>query len=137
MPMDEYGLLDLGTTVSAIVLIVAEMQSPELSLKKVGDLISQDVSMSAKILQLVNSALFGLPQKIANPQQAAVYVGIETLKSLVLSFHVFSSLEEDAESCGFSLLKMWRHSLRSWCRHKYGQCSSRFRFLLCLLRQGC
>ena len=91
--------------------IVAEMQSPEPSLKKVGDLISQDVSMSAKILQLVNSALFGLPQKIANPQQAVVYVGIETLKSLVLSFNVFSSLEKDAESCGFSLSKMWKHSL--------------------------
>ncbi len=37
--------------------IVAEMQSPEPSLKKVGDLISQDVSMSTKILQLTNSAL--------------------------------------------------------------------------------
>ncbi len=94
-------------------LIVAEMQSPEPSLKKVGDLVSQDVSMSAKILQLVNSALFGLPQRIANPQQAVVYVGIETLKSLVLSFHVFSSLEKDAELCGFSLLKIWRHSLRT------------------------
>ncbi|MCP4255448.1 MAG: HDOD domain-containing protein [Candidatus Scalindua sp.] len=91
--------------------IVAEMQSPEPSLKKVGALISQDVSMSAKILQLTNSALLCLPQKIADPQQAAVYVGVETLKSLVLSFHVFSSLEEDAESCGFSLSKMWQHSL--------------------------
>jgi len=92
-------------------LIVAEMQSPEPSLKKVGKLISQDVSMSAKILQLVNSAIFGLPQKIADPQQAAVYVGMATLKSLVLSFHVFSSLEDKAESCGFSLSKMWKHSL--------------------------
>jgi putative nucleotidyltransferase with HDIG domain len=92
-------------------LIVAEMQSPEPSLKKVGYLISQDVSMSAKILQLVNSAIFGLPKKFADPQQAAVYVGIETLKSLVLSFHVFSSLEEDAESCGVSLSEMWKHSL--------------------------
>ncbi len=91
--------------------IIAEMQSPDPSLKKIGDLISQDVSMSAKILQLVNSALIGLPQKIADPQQAVVYMGTETLKSLVLSFHVFSSLEKDAESCGFSLLKMWKHSL--------------------------
>ncbi len=91
--------------------IVAEMQSSEPSLRKVGYLISQDVSMSAKTLQLVNSALFGLSQKIADPQQAVVYVGIETLKALVLSFHVFSSFEEEAESCGFSLSKMWRHSL--------------------------
>jgi putative nucleotidyltransferase with HDIG domain len=89
------------------------MQSTEPSLKKVGHLISQDVSMSAKILQLVNSSFFALPLKITDPQQAAVFVGIESLKSLVLSLHVFSSISKDAESCGFSLLKMWRHSLRT------------------------
>ncbi len=93
--------------------IVAEMQSPEGSLKEVGYLISQDISMSAKILQLVNSAFFGLPRKITDPQQAAVFVGIETLKSLVLSIHVFSSLSKDAESYGFSPVNMWRHSLRT------------------------
>ncbi len=94
-------------------LIVSEMQSEEPSLKNVGHLISQDVSMSAKILQLVNSSFFALPLKITDPQQAAVFVGIESLKSLVLSLHVFSSISEDAELCGFSLLKMWRHSLRT------------------------
>lgn len=93
-------------------LIVSEMQSAEPSLKKVGYLIAQDVSMSAKILQLVNSSFFALPLKISDPQQAAVFVGIESLKSLVLSIHVFSSISKDAELCGFSLLKMWRHSLR-------------------------
>jgi putative nucleotidyltransferase with HDIG domain len=94
-------------------LIVSEMQSAEPSLRKVGHLISQDVSMSAKILQLVNSSFFALPLTITDPQQAAVFVGIESLKSLVLSLHVFSSISEDAELCGFSLLKMWRHSLRT------------------------
>ncbi len=94
-------------------LIVSEMQSEEPSLKKVGYLISQDISMSAKILQLVNSSFFSLPQKITDPQQAAVFVGIESLKSLVLSLHIFSSISEDADRCGFSLLKMWRHSLRT------------------------
>lgn len=94
-------------------LIVAEMESPEPSLKKVGHLISQDVSMSAKILQLVNSAFFALPREITSPQQASVYVGIESLKALVLSIHVFSSLTEDANLYGFSLMKMWKHSLRT------------------------
>lgn len=91
--------------------IVSEMQSSEPSLKKVGHFISQDVSMSAKILQLVNSAFFALPRKITNPQQASVFVGIESLKALVLSIHVFSSFTEDAELCDFSLTKMWKHCL--------------------------
>ena len=93
--------------------IVAELYSKDASLKKVGHIISQDVSMSAKILQLVNTAFFGLPQKITDPHQAVVYLGIDTVKALVLSIHVFSSFTEDAESCGFSLAEMWRHSLRT------------------------
>ncbi len=107
------GIRNLPSVPVLYNLIVSEMQSEEPSIKKVGHLISQDISMSAKILQLVNSSFFALPQKIADPQQAAVYVGIESLKSLVLSLHVFSSISEDADRCGFSLLKMWRHSLRT------------------------
>ena len=107
------GIKNLPSLPSLYNLIVEEMQSQDGSLKKVGHLISQDVSMSAKILQLVNSAFFALPQKITDPQQASVFVGIETLKSLVLSIHVFSSLTKDAELCGFSPVKMWRHSLRT------------------------
>ncbi len=107
------GIKNLPSLPSLYGSIVAEMKSPEGSLRKVGHLISQDVSMSAKILQLVNSAFFALPRKITDPQQAAVFVGIETLKSLVLSIHVFSSLSEDSELSEFSLMKMWSHSLRT------------------------
>ncbi len=105
------GIKNLPTLPSLYNLIVAEMQTPEGSLKKVGHLISQDVSMSAKILQLVNSAFFALPRKITDPQQAAVYVGIETLKTLVLSIHVFSSFSKDADLCGISPEAFSRHSL--------------------------
>ncbi len=105
------GIKDLSSYPILYSLIIKEMQSKEPSLKKVGYIISQDVSMSAKILQLVNSAFFGLPQEVTNPQQAVVYLGIDTLKALVLSVDVFSSFTEDAEACGFSLVEMWRHSL--------------------------
>ncbi|MHC4268985.1 MAG: HDOD domain-containing protein [Planctomycetota bacterium] len=107
------GIKNLPSLPSIYNLIVAEMQSPEGSLNKVGHLISQDVSMSAKIIQLVNSAFFSLPRKITDPHQAAVYVGIETLKSLVLSIHVFSSFSKEAELCGFSPVTMWNHCLRT------------------------
>jgi putative nucleotidyltransferase with HDIG domain len=67
--------------------------------------------MSAKILQMVNSAYFGLPRKMTDPQQAAVFLGLETLKGVILSSHVFSSFTDDADACGFSLADMWKHSL--------------------------
>ncbi len=105
------GIKELPSFPAMYGLIMEEMQSHDTSLKKVGDIISQDASMSAKILQLVNSAFFGLPRQIVNPQQAAIYLGIDTLKALVLSIHVFSSFPEDLELYGVSLPEMWRHSM--------------------------
>ena len=102
---------NLPSLPSLYSMIVKEMQSPDASLKKVGYLISQDVSMSAKILQLVNSSFFSLPRQITDPQRAAVYLGVDTLKALALSVNVFSSSTEDAELCGFSLADMWKRSI--------------------------
>ncbi len=105
------GIKKLPSLPQLYNLIVAEMRSEDASLKKVGHIISQDVSMSAKILQLVNSNFYGLPRTITDPQQAVVYLGVDTLKSLVLSIHVFSSFTEDAELCRFSLADMQKHSI--------------------------
>jgi len=105
------GIKKLPSLPQLYSLIVAEMQSEDASLKKVGHIISQDVSMSAKILQLVNSAFFGLPQKITDTQQATVFLGIDTLKALVLSIHVFSSFTEDSDLFWFSLADMQKRSI--------------------------
>jgi putative nucleotidyltransferase with HDIG domain len=106
------GIKKLPSLPQLYSLIVAEMQSKDASLKKVGHIISQDISMSAKILQLVNSPTFDLPQKIANPQQATVFLGIDTLKALVLSIHVFASFAEDSELFWFSLADMQKRSIK-------------------------
>ena len=47
--------------------------------------------MTAKILQIVNSAFFGLGRRILNPQDAVAMLGYDTLKALVLSTKIFSS----------------------------------------------
>jgi HD-like signal output (HDOD) protein len=72
--------------------LVDELQSPEASTATAGQIISRDVGMSAKILQLVNSAFFGLPRQVASPAQAVVLLGFDTVRSLVLSVHLFSTL---------------------------------------------
>ncbi len=51
---------------SLYIEMVEELQKPEASTKILGKLISKDIAMSAKILQLVNSAFFGVRQHISN-----------------------------------------------------------------------
>jgi HD-like signal output (HDOD) protein len=66
------------------------------------------MGMSAKVLQLVNSAFFGLSNRVSSPQQAAMLIGIENLKALVLSVQVFSDLGGHlTRGLGF----LWNHSM--------------------------
>ncbi len=89
--------------------VVEELQSPNASLKKAGEIISRDVGMTGKILQIVNSAFFGLPRHISNPVQAVSLLGLETIKTLVLSIHVFSQFE--MTKAVLDVDELWRHSL--------------------------
>jgi HD-like signal output (HDOD) protein/CheY-like chemotaxis protein len=90
--------------------IVSEMQSDDPAIKKVGEIISKDISMTAKILQMVNSAFFGLFQKIKSPEQAVMMLGMETIKALVLSVKIFSEFNQNNFSW-FNIDELFDHSL--------------------------
>lgn len=89
--------------------LMAEMQSPDPSIKKAARLVAKDMAMATKMLQMVNSAFFGLRSQASNPEQAVLLLGLDTVKSLVLSLQVFAQFE-DSQSF-FSLDALWRHAL--------------------------
>lgn len=88
------GMARLPSLPSLYYKIEERMQCNNVSLKEIGDLIAQDVAMTAKVLQLVNSAFFCLRKRVTSPQQAAIILGVNTLKMLVLYVHVFKSLKD-------------------------------------------
>jgi HD-like signal output (HDOD) protein/ActR/RegA family two-component response regulator len=92
--------------------IVDELRSPDASIRRIGEIVSKDLAMTAKILQLVNSAFFGIRRRISNPMDATAYLGLETIHSLVLSIQAFSQFEGQ-ESRGVSVEKLWSHSMRA------------------------
>jgi putative nucleotidyltransferase with HDIG domain len=79
-----------------------ELRKDDASMEQIGEIISRDIGMTAKILQLVNSAFFGLPQPISNPGEAVMYLGLSTVRALVLSLQVFSQFK-NPRLTGFSL----------------------------------
>ncbi len=90
--------------------LMRELESSETSIKKVGEIISKDMGMTSKMLQLVNSAFFGLRQQVSNPAQAVSFLGLDTIKALVPSFHVFSQFDQARSSNPF-LNGLWDHSM--------------------------
>lgn len=88
--------------------LLEELRSPKASVDRVGRIIAQDFGMTAKILQLANSAFFGLRQRVSNPAHAASMLGLETIKALVLTVQVFKQFESSRMTT-FSVENLWTH----------------------------
>jgi len=90
--------------------VTKDLEQPEPSVDRIGALIAQDVAMSAKLLQVVNSAFFGMRQRVGTPAQAVSLLGLDLVKSLVLMLHAFQE-NKVVRIEGLSLNALWRHSL--------------------------
>jgi len=99
-------LPSLARTYNALTMALAD---PDTSIQKIAAIVEQDVGISAKILQLVNSAFFGVARSITSIPSAVIYVGISTLKTLVLSLEVLRAFAPQGPIEGFSLEDFQRH----------------------------
>jgi HD-like signal output (HDOD) protein/CheY-like chemotaxis protein len=95
---------------SLYIEIVEKIKSPEVPLQDIAAIVAKDIGMTAQLLKLVNSAFFGLSQEISSAEAAVSYLGIDTIKSLVLSIHTFSRFNA-IHIPGFSIDELWRHSM--------------------------
>jgi putative nucleotidyltransferase with HDIG domain len=111
-------MLELVTEIDALPVIPKvfqeirdELAKPEPSIDRIADSITQDVGLMAKILKLVNSPFFGLPSHIDSMHKAITMLGLETIKALILSTHLFTSYDGHALS-GLKLNMLWEHCFR-------------------------
>lgn len=105
------GLNSLPSMSTSINSLIKELNSTDPSLKRVGDIISEDLTMTAKVLQLVNSAFFGIPRKISNARQAVTLLGMNTIKALALQVGLFSTSKTRGSDDAF-MADILNHSLR-------------------------
>jgi putative nucleotidyltransferase with HDIG domain len=84
----------VGTLPSAArshAALVAALSSAEPSVEAASAIVERDVAMCAKVLQLVNSAFFGLGRRITNVSDAVAYLGIPTLAAVAARAGTFES----------------------------------------------
>ena len=76
--------------------IAGGLQGERFAIHEIAALIEQDVALAAKVMQVMNSAFFGPPGQVSSPAQAAVALGPETLRSLILDAALFEPAVLDA-----------------------------------------
>jgi HD-like signal output (HDOD) protein/ActR/RegA family two-component response regulator len=84
---------------------------PNCSVKDVATIIERDVGLCAKILQLVNSAFFGLPRRIVSLHEAVTYLGTLTIKNLAMALQAFSAAKDKCDLSAAELTTLQDHSL--------------------------
>ncbi|MGO9977492.1 MAG: HDOD domain-containing protein [Solirubrobacteraceae bacterium] len=74
--------------------------------------IERDTAMTAKLLQLANSAFFGIGRNVSRVRDAVVFLGADTIKTLTLSTEAFSKLAPTGMQ-GFSIEEFQHHATLS------------------------
>jgi HD-like signal output (HDOD) protein/CheY-like chemotaxis protein len=97
-------------TYNALVQLLA---NPNSTIGEAARVIEGDIGTSSKILQVVNSAFFGLSQRVGDIKTAVSYLGLEMVKMLVLSVEMRSSHGQTPTFPGFSLDAIQEHGLLS------------------------
>jgi len=111
------GITTLPVLPGVYSQLVQALADEKTSPAEVGRIVSQDVGMTAKVLQLINSAFFGVRRRVEDPAQAVFYIGLDAVRGLVLSVGVFSQFT-GLEVPDFSIEALHRHCLDVGARAK-------------------
>ena len=90
--------------------LVSTLQNEDCSTHQVAEIIKNDIAITAKLLQMINSAFFGMKTHVESPMHAVNLLGIDTVKSIVLTSGIFHTIREK-EFAGFSVDEMYRQSM--------------------------
>ena len=85
---------DIPTFKAHYFQLLQEIYRPGMDLKKLEEIIKQDVALAYKLFRYINSAFFGLPNKIKSIKQALVLLGEKTIKNWI-SFIALASMGVD------------------------------------------
>ncbi len=94
----------LPTLPKVVEKLMLMVESPDVSPKDVGKLISSDQVLGARVLKLVNSPFYGFPGRISSISHAIILLGFNVIKGVVLSASVFDLMER-------TMVGLWEHSL--------------------------
>lgn len=89
--------------------LMKALEDPNIPVNEVSRIVERDVGITAKVLQLVNSAFFGPSKEITNVRMAVTYLGLDVLKTLVVSAELFRTFRPSSHAQGFSFEGFQEH----------------------------
>jgi two-component system, cell cycle response regulator len=102
---------DLPSLPTVAIRVLALANDPEATLEQIAEVVRNDPALTARVLKVINSPLFGIPREITSIERAAGLLGMRRFKMMALSFSVMYAMENAGAPGGFDFQNYWRHSL--------------------------
>ncbi len=97
---------DALPAVPAVVREIVALVDREADIKEIAETIARDQVISARILQMVNSPLYGFPGRISSISHAVILLGVNVIRGLAVSIPILDALEKKDRG-------LWLHSIGS------------------------
>jgi len=111
---------NLPTLPQVATKLMGMINNPLTSASDVAFVVGQDLSLSAKVLRLANSAFYGIPRSITSIHNAVVILGLKVINTMVLSLTVFDMFPDERDNAPlFNRKAFWLHSLGCGLIAKY------------------
>jgi putative nucleotidyltransferase with HDIG domain len=112
--IDMIKRIDRAAEVPTLPTILFEvdrlMQDPDVTTRQIARLIEKDQAMTAKLLRLANSAFYSFSTPMSDIYSAMVLMGINTVRSAVMSISVVRAFKGMAEMEGLRIVDFWHHA---------------------------
>jgi diguanylate cyclase (GGDEF)-like protein len=100
----------LPTLPGIAIKLIEAVGKNEPDINEISRIISTDAALATKIIKLVNSSFYGFASKITTVEHAIKMLGLNTVKSLALSFSLMTEFS-GAKAKGINYSKFWKDSL--------------------------
>jgi len=104
------GSVKLATLPEVFTKINEMVDDPSSSASDIGKFISQDPGLTARLLKIANSPLYGFPSRIDTVSRAITIIGTRGLRDLILATSVINNFTR-MPSDHIDMQKFWSHSL--------------------------
>ena len=89
----------------ATLRLLSALHDPEVELQDVAGLVSQDATLSYKLLRFINSAGVGVAREVESIQQAVMFLGLQNLRRMVTLTTVASVEDKPGELFRAALIR--------------------------------
>ncbi|MEW6582103.1 MAG: HDOD domain-containing protein [Actinomycetota bacterium] len=104
-------IAELPVLPASVSEVITACDDPDITVGQISQKILQDQQLTASILKLANSAMYGLSRRVSTVTEAVVLLGFATIKSLAISSHTYRLLNRSLPGYGMQRGEIWWHSI--------------------------